>query len=160
MTRSPVAGRAFVVAGSLPALSRQDAEAAITAAGGRVTRDVSKATNVLVAGDKVGSKLAKAESLGVEIWDEKKLLKALKQEASRAASAWKTSAQRTSRQTLETETTTTTTTGKAAPTKRGHAQAKVAKDAPTNDAPATKDRQSVVGAPMERDGRRHGRAFP
>jgi len=78
MAKSGFADRVFVVTGTLSSLSRKDAEAAIVAAGGRVSGDVSKNTDVLVVGDKPGSKVAKAESLGVEIWDEKKFTSALK----------------------------------------------------------------------------------
>ncbi len=66
----PLAGKTVVVTGTLPTFSRQDAEAAIRAAGGHAAGSVSKATDYLVAGEKAGSKLAKAESLGVPVLDE------------------------------------------------------------------------------------------
>ena len=66
----PLAGKTLVVTGTLPTYSRQEAEEAIRAAGGHAAGSVSKATDYLVAGDKAGSKLAKAESLGVPVLDE------------------------------------------------------------------------------------------
>jgi DNA ligase (NAD+) len=66
----PLAGRTLVVTGTLPAFSRQEAEEAIRAAGGHAAGSVSKQTDFLVAGDKAGSKLAKAEQLGVHVLDE------------------------------------------------------------------------------------------
>ncbi|HEX6129915.1 MAG TPA: NAD-dependent DNA ligase LigA [Candidatus Limnocylindria bacterium] len=66
----PLAGRTLVVTGTLPGFSRQEAEEAIRAAGGHAAGSVSKATDFLVAGDKAGSKLAKAEQLGVPVLDE------------------------------------------------------------------------------------------
>lgn len=63
-------GLAFVVTGTLPRRSRDEAKAAIAAAGGRVAGSVSKKTNYLVAGEKAGSKLAKAEALGIPVLDE------------------------------------------------------------------------------------------
>jgi DNA ligase (NAD+) len=59
-----------VVTGTLPGFSRQDAEEAIRAAGGHPASSVSAKTDYLVAGDKAGSKLAKAEKLGVPVLDE------------------------------------------------------------------------------------------
>jgi DNA ligase (NAD+) len=65
-----LAGKTVVVTGTLPGFSRQEAEAAIRAAGGHAAGSVSKQTDYLVAGDKAGSKLAKAEQLGVPVLDE------------------------------------------------------------------------------------------
>ena len=59
-----------MVTGTLPAFSRQEAEEAIRAAGGHAAASVSKQTDYLVAGEKAGSKLAKAEKLGVPVLDE------------------------------------------------------------------------------------------
>lgn len=69
-----VADRTFVITGTLPSLERADAEARILAAGGKVSGSVSKKTHFLVAGDKAGSKLAKATELGVPVIDEAALL--------------------------------------------------------------------------------------
>ena len=66
----PLAGKTLVVTGSLAGYDRQAAEAAIRAAGGRVSGSVSKKTDYLVAGESAGSKLAKAQELGVAVLDE------------------------------------------------------------------------------------------
>jgi DNA ligase (NAD+) len=66
----PLSGKTLVVTGTLPGFSRQEAEAAIRAAGGHPAGSVSAKTDYLVAGDKAGSKLAKAETLGVPVLDE------------------------------------------------------------------------------------------
>jgi DNA ligase (NAD+) len=72
-TGGPFAGKTFVITGSLPSMSREDARAFIEARGGKVTDSVSKKTDYLVVGEAPGSKLTKAQSLGVAIVDEKKL---------------------------------------------------------------------------------------
>ena len=66
----PLSGKTLVVTGTLPGFSRSEAEEAIRAAGGHAASSVSAKTDYLVAGDKAGSKLAKAESLGVTVLDE------------------------------------------------------------------------------------------
>jgi DNA ligase (NAD+) len=66
----PLSGRTLVVTGTLPGMSRSEAEEAIRAAGGHAASSVSAKTDFLVAGDKAGSKLARAESLGVPVIDE------------------------------------------------------------------------------------------
>ena len=66
----PLAGRTLVVTGTLPGFTRQEAEEAIRTAGGHAASSVSKATDYLVAGEKAGSKLARAEKLGVPVLDE------------------------------------------------------------------------------------------
>jgi DNA ligase (NAD+) len=73
----PLAGRTFVLTGTLPDLTREEATERITRAGGRVTGSVSKKTDYVVAGDSPGSKLAKAERLGVAVIDEAGLLELL-----------------------------------------------------------------------------------
>jgi len=70
----PLAGMTFVLTGTLPALSRDEAGALIEAAGGKVSGSVSKKTTYVVAGADAGSKLAKAETLGLAILDETALL--------------------------------------------------------------------------------------
>jgi DNA ligase (NAD+) len=66
----PLAGKTVVVTGTLPGYDRQAAEEAIRAAGGKAGGSVSKKTDYLLAGDNAGSKLAKAQELGVQILDE------------------------------------------------------------------------------------------
>lgn len=66
----PLAGKTLVITGTLPSLSRDEARALVEAAGGKVAGSVSKKTDYLVAGEAAGSKLAKAESLGVPVLDE------------------------------------------------------------------------------------------
>ena len=69
-----VAGKTFVLTGTLPTLNRTEATKRIKAAGGKVSGSVSKKTGFVVAGDDPGSKLDKAQSLGVEVIDEAALL--------------------------------------------------------------------------------------
>jgi len=73
----PLDGKTFVITGTLPNLSRDQASSKIKRAGGKVTGSVSKKTDYVVAGDSPGSKLSKAEELGVEVIDESKLEKLL-----------------------------------------------------------------------------------
>jgi len=74
---SAVAGKTFVITGTLPTLKREQAAARIEAAGGKVSGSVSKKTNYLVAGEEAGSKLAKAQELNIPVLDEAALLKLL-----------------------------------------------------------------------------------
>lgn len=74
-----VAGRSFVLTGALPGITREQAKARIEAAGGRVVGSVSKKTDFVVAGSDAGSKLEKAQALGVAIIDEQQLLALLDQ---------------------------------------------------------------------------------
>jgi DNA ligase (NAD+) len=67
------AGLTFVITGTLPTLSREDAKAQIEAHGGKVTDSISKKTSYLVLGENPGSKLAKAQALGIQILDEARL---------------------------------------------------------------------------------------
>lgn len=70
-------GKTFVLTGTLPSLTRDDAAARIQAAGGRVTGSVSKKTHYVVAGSDPGSKYEKARELGISVLDEANLLKLL-----------------------------------------------------------------------------------
>jgi DNA ligase (NAD+) len=72
-----LAGLTFVLTGTLPTLTRDEAKARIESAGGKVSGSVSKKTNYLVAGEEAGSKLDKARELKVPILDEPSLLKLL-----------------------------------------------------------------------------------
>ena len=77
----PLAGRTFVITGTLPTLGRDDAKDMIEAAGGKVAGSVSKKTDYVVAGTEAGSKLVKAEELGVAVIDEAALLVLLSESA-------------------------------------------------------------------------------
>jgi DNA ligase (NAD+) len=72
-----IAGKAFVITGSLPNLTREEARERIEAAGGKVTGSVSKKTDYVVAGADPGSKYEKAVELGITILDELGLLQLL-----------------------------------------------------------------------------------
>jgi DNA ligase (NAD+) len=72
-----VSGLTFVLTGTLPNLKRSEAKVHIEARGGKVTGSVSKRTDYLIAGDAAGSKLVKAQSLGIQVLDEAGLLKLL-----------------------------------------------------------------------------------
>lgn len=73
----PLTGMTFVLTGTLPTLSREEAKNKIEAAGGKVTGSVSKKTSVVLAGEEAGSKLEKARELGIDVWDEATLLERL-----------------------------------------------------------------------------------
>jgi len=79
-TDGALSGKTFVLTGSLPTLSRDEASARIEKAGGRTSSSVSKKTDFLVAGEAAGSKYAKAEKLGVPILDEAALLQMLEED--------------------------------------------------------------------------------
>lgn len=74
---SGLAGKAFVLTGTLPTLSREAAKELIEARGGKVAGSVSKKTDFVVAGVEAGSKLTKAQELGVTILDETQLMELL-----------------------------------------------------------------------------------
>jgi len=77
-TEGPLAGKTFVITGTLPGMSREEATERIEAAGGKVTNSVSKKTDYLVAGaDPGGSKWNKAQKIGTDVIDEAKLLELL-----------------------------------------------------------------------------------
>jgi DNA ligase (NAD+) len=73
--QGPLAGKTIVLTGTLPDMTRDEASALVVAAGGKVGGSVSKKTDYVVAGSDAGSKLAKAESLGVPVIDQDELRK-------------------------------------------------------------------------------------
>ena len=70
----PLAGKIFVITGTLPTLTRDEAKDKLEAAGAKVAGSVSKKTDYVVAGTEAGSKLLKAQQLGVAVIDEATLL--------------------------------------------------------------------------------------
>ncbi len=76
---SGVYGKTIVLTGTLDALSRDQAKDKLIALGAKITGSVSKKTDLVIAGEAAGSKLTKAESLGIEVWDEAALLALLAQ---------------------------------------------------------------------------------
>lgn len=74
-------GKVFVLTGTLPNWTRDQAKAAIEAAGGKVTSSVSKKTSFVVAGEEAGSKLTKATSLGISVIDESQLRQMLERDS-------------------------------------------------------------------------------
>ena len=72
-TSKPLTGKTFVITGTLPTLSRDQAKDMLEAAGAKVAGSVSKKTDYLLAGSDAGSKLDKARELGVTVIDEKAL---------------------------------------------------------------------------------------
>ncbi len=73
----PLTGKTFVLTGTMPNLKREEAAAKIEAAGGKVSGSVSKKTDFVVAGEEAGSKLDKANALGIKVIDEAELLNML-----------------------------------------------------------------------------------
>ncbi len=74
---SPFAGKTVVITGTLESFGRKDLQERLEALGATVTGSVSKKTDLLIAGEKAGSKLTKATELGVETWDEARLIEVL-----------------------------------------------------------------------------------
>jgi len=77
MTKGVFAGKTFVLTGTLPTLTREEATAKIEALGGKVSGSVSKKTDFVLAGEEAGSKLERAKELGVEILAEQEFLEML-----------------------------------------------------------------------------------
>ena len=77
-TDSPISGKTIVVTGTLPTLSRKEAEDLIQSHGGKAVGSVSKKTDYVLAGEAAGSKLTKAQQLGIPVIDEQTLLDWLK----------------------------------------------------------------------------------
>lgn len=77
VTEQPLLGKTFVITGALPTLKRDEAKALIQQAGGKVTGSISAKTDYLVVGEEAGSKLTKAEELGVSQLSEAQLLELL-----------------------------------------------------------------------------------
>jgi DNA ligase (NAD+) len=73
-TESPFAGKTVVITGTLERMSRNEAAALLESLGANVTGSVSKKTDLLIAGEKAGSKLDKANKLGIAVWDEETFL--------------------------------------------------------------------------------------
>ena len=72
---APFTGKTFVLTGTLPTLTREEATAKIESLGGKVTGSVSKNTDFVLAGEEAGSKLDKAQQLGIRILNESEFLK-------------------------------------------------------------------------------------
>ena len=77
MAELPFAGKTFVLTGTLPSMTREEASKSVEALGGHVSGSVSKKTDYVVAGSEAGSKLDKAKELGVKIIDEAEFKKML-----------------------------------------------------------------------------------
>ena len=81
VSAGPLEGKTVVLTGGLAAMSRDEAGEKLEALGAKVAGSVSKKTHLVVAGEAAGSKLAKAQELGIEIWDEAQLLAFLEKHA-------------------------------------------------------------------------------
>jgi DNA ligase (NAD+) len=76
---SPLAGKTVVLTGKLEQMPREEAKERLEALGANVTGSVSKKTDLVIAGADAGSKLTKAEQLGIEVWDENRFVQELKE---------------------------------------------------------------------------------
>lgn len=79
MAQLPLAGKTVVLTGSLSSLARNDAKARLIELGAKVSGSVSKKTDLVIAGEKAGSKLTKAQDLGIEVLDEEQMLELFNQ---------------------------------------------------------------------------------
>lgn len=77
LSESILAGKTVVLTGKLSQLTRNEAKEKLEALGANVTGSVSKKTDIVIAGEDAGSKLTKAQQLGIEIWNEERLLEEL-----------------------------------------------------------------------------------
>lgn len=77
MGEQPLEGQVWVLTGTLTAMGRDQGKAYLQSLGAKVTGSVSAKTTALVAGEKAGSKLTRAQKLGIDIYDEKRFLKLL-----------------------------------------------------------------------------------
>ena len=84
---APLAGQTIVLTGTLQALSRDEAKERLEALGAKVSGSVSKKTSFVVAGEAAGSKLDKAQELGMPVWDEAQLLALLAEHGRRMRDA-------------------------------------------------------------------------
>ena len=73
----PLSGKTYVITGKLTSMGREEAEAKIESLGGKASGSVSKKTSAVIAGEDAGAKLAKAQELGVQIWDEVHFLRVI-----------------------------------------------------------------------------------
>jgi len=71
----PLAGKTIVLTGSLSRMNRSDAKARLIELGAKVSASVSKNTDLVIAGEKAGSKLKKAQELDIQVMDEEEMLK-------------------------------------------------------------------------------------
>ncbi|MGX7124417.1 NAD-dependent DNA ligase LigA [Enterococcus viikkiensis] len=76
---SPFKDKTIVLTGKLVEYTREDAKEKIQNLGGKVTGSVSKKTDIVVAGEEAGSKLTKAQGLGIEVWDEQQMIQAIEE---------------------------------------------------------------------------------